>query len=655
MDWETMSLWKLFLASQFARKRTLWIACVISGVTGGSNLLGLTGSLFAQDEKLKQALAYRPTQADVDYEKPDDSTEGIVLENASLIKQVGFIVRDSNQRMLRRFVDTDNDRKIDTWAYYNQGIEVYRDIDTDADSKPDQFQWMGPSGTRLGLALKQDRIIDKWSRISAQEATQQAVEALKSKNQTAMQSLLLTQEELKGLDLEPEISNRVEARLKLTLENLGEQLKATNLPDTVEWLHFGASYPGSISSSKSNVIEVYDNVSAIIENGEENQQLLVGSMIRVGDAWRLIDMPSVANRDEVPIVGGIFFQTAALNTIAMNQTPGSTTDGLDSELLNDYQDAENAFREKADTLMGEKLSPLHANRSKALVKIALASSGEDRENWVKQYADVVSSSYQAGEYPDGLIDLETQVSAMQKASFEPKLVSYVKYRMLNAWYSRAAEKTEDLEDIQDQWRKKLNEFVTDFPASNLAPEALFQLANIDDYLGDSASAEKLYRRILADFPSATQAARARGAVTRLTCEGKTISLEGSTINNQSFQLSRLKGKTVLIHYWATWCGPCKAEFEDMKAMYTKYKSDGFEIVSISLDESRNDLVKYLKETDNLPWLHLYAEGGLEESPLAAQLGVIALPTMILVGADGNVTARGVSLQQVERELRKLKR
>lgn len=631
------------------------VCCIAPWCIHQAGTANLAFGTMQDDDKLKSAMAYRPVQEGVEYDQPGkEAMASIKLENASVIGQVGFVVRDSQDQLLRRFVDTDNDRSIDTWAYYLRGTEVYRDVDSDADKVPDRFQWLGPEGTRLGIDSNKDRVVDRWERISAQEATQEVVLAMREGTEARLRSLFLSADELSELNLEKEIADRVVERVKKSLSELPEAMQAEKLSSSAKWLHFGASFPGSISNAKGEVVEVFDNVSAIIEVGEDNRQLLVGSMIRVGNAWRLIDLPVLSSGDSLPAVGGVFFQSGpAIETSLAGETTPSG--GVNVELLNAYQAAEDQFREGMGTAKGEDLAKLHEARSSALIKIAMASAPEDRENWVRQYADVVSAAFQSGEYPSGEGDLDRGIELMEKNNFDSTLVAYAKFRKLNAWYSRATEQADDLEEVQEQWQTKLNSFIDDYPKSMLAAEALFQLANIQDYVGDIENAEKLYRRIVADFPKSPQAPRSQGAVVRLTCEGKAIALSGATVNNQKFSLDGLKGKTVLVHYWATWCGPCKAEFDEMKDLYAKYKKDGFEIVSISLDESREDLVTYLQKTNDLPWIHLYEEGGLEASPLSAQLGIIALPTMILVGADGKVAERGTNLAQVERALRKLAR
>lgn len=645
------------------------------------SLLGLgliANPAAAQDsDRLKQAMAYRPTQKGIEYDQPA-ADASVRLENASTIGQTGFVVRDAENRLLRRFVDSAGNRKIDTWAYYMGGLEVYRDIDTDADGKPDRFQWLGPAGTRIGIDTDADLIIDRWERVSPQEVTQIVVEAINARSASQLESLLLSSEELKTLPLEPALRRRVQERLSVTAGRITDELPQTTLPSNLKWLHFSAAIPGAVVGKAAEtsspgageknapagggtqptavddpIVEVFDHASAIVEIGDKSQQLLVGSLIRVGNTWRMVDFPVLAGEGNTALVGGVFFQadTLAGGSGAMANL---SVEGIAPEILSAYQTAEEAVREALGTRTGPALAVLHQRRAQALWKVVVDAKGAEREPWLRQFVDVVSSAYQMDEFPAGLELLEKQIAEMTAEKFDPELIAYAEFRQLNAWYSQATEDAENIESVQDQWQKRLQQFVQKYPSSLLAADAMFQLANIDDYLGDVEAAAAVYRKIVDQFPDAPLAPRAKGAVIRLTSVGKPIPFQGTTINDQAFSLSQLKGKTVLIQYWATWCEPCQADFAELSRLYERYKQAGFEIVSVSLDESRQPVVEYLKQ-NRLPWTHLFAEGGLESSPLAAQLGVIALPTLILIDADGKVIDRGMSLTQVERELRKIAR
>jgi thiol-disulfide isomerase/thioredoxin len=108
---------------------------------------------------------------------------------------------------------------------------------------------------------------------------------------------------------------------------------------------------------------------------------------------------------------------------------------------------------------------------------------------------------------------------------------------------------------------------------------------------------------------------------------------------------------VLVHYWATTSEPCKVELAQLKELQAKYGKDGFALVGVSLDSDGQDLVDYLKR-NRLPWPQLFEPGGLD-SRYASELGIILLPTMILIDDKGKVVNRGIHITEVDNELRKL--
>lgn len=130
--------------------------------------------------------------------------------------------------------------------------------------------------------------------------------------------------------------------------------------------------------------------------------------------------------------------------------------------------------------------------------------------------------------------------------------------------------------------------------------------------------------------------------------GKSIELSGKSTDGEQVDLSSLKGKFVLIHYWATWCEPCKVDIASLKELQTKYGASGFAIIGVSLDTNRQVLDDYLAK-NHLPWPQLFEPGGLD-SRYANEMGILTLPTMILIDSDGKVVNRGVHISEADGEL-----
>ena len=119
-----------------------------------------------------------------------------------------------------------------------------------------------------------------------------------------------------------------------------------------------------------------------------------------------------------------------------------------------------------------------------------------------------------------------------------------------------------------------------------------------------------------------------------------VSMDDSakTISNVS-----MKGKYYLMDFWATWCGPCVVEMPNLQKAYETFKGDGFTILSLSLDRTKEEVVKFREMKRKMPWLNVFL-GADSQNRILRDFDVMTIPSPVLVDSTGKNLATSVQLR-----------
>ncbi|MFO1448850.1 MAG: TlpA disulfide reductase family protein [Opitutaceae bacterium] len=159
---------------------------------------------------------------------------------------------------------------------------------------------------------------------------------------------------------------------------------------------------------------------------------------------------------------------------------------------------------------------------------------------------------------------------------------------------------------------------------------------------------------------------------KLTAFDKPLEIAFTAVDGRKVDLKDYRGKVVLVDFWATWCGPCKAEIPNIKKVYAEYQAKGFEIIGISLEnaairpddtpeqiaakheKAQKVLTDFTSKTE-MPWPQYY-DGKHWKNDLSTRFGIASIPAMFLIDPEGRIVtteARGPKLEAEVKRLLKL--
>ncbi|HEY1067202.1 MAG TPA: redoxin family protein [Pirellulales bacterium] len=633
-------------------KKTL-AHCVSLAVGGWTVFSALPAA--AAGPSAEQALRLVPIQKDVQFDVPSDTDRPkctIAVEKGDAAS--GWVVKDPGGLVLRRFVDTNMDNVVDLWCYYRNGLEIYRDVDGNYDGKAETFRWVGPDGCRWGVDADKDGKIDSWKMISAEEVTAEVVAAMTTRDEARFARLLLSPAEAAELGLGEtkltEIKTAI-AALPTQFKTLLTSLKGFD-PKTTEWLRFDAVRPGllpaGVAGSTKDVL-VYENVVAVVQAGAEHKMVQIGTLVRVGDVWKVASAPRIIDSSVASAAETSPFFQPDVAAATPEDAPMAPTEGAPSEMTQKLLAELDKVTQAAEQSNDPKL---HAQRADLIEQlIAEAQTPEEKTAWAKQAADLISAAVQTGQYPDGIARLQALSTKMKTAGNE-NLAAYADFRGILADYAVTMSKPDaKFDEVQKTYIANLEAYLAKYPKSEDASDALLQVGMTYELSGEEEKAKSWYERAGNEAPTTEAGKKAIGAYKRLSSVGKPFAIKGTGLSGRPVDTTAFRGKVVLVDYWAKWCDPAINDMDALKTLHAKYGANGFAIVGVNLDNDRAVAVEFLKQA-RLTWDSVFAPGGLENS-FATDFGILTLPTKILIDQEGNVVNRNLHISQLEDELKRL--
>ncbi len=344
------------------------------------------------------------------------------------------------------------------------------------------------------------------------------------------------------------------------------------------------------------------------------------------------------------------FLSAGLALAGMAQFLAAAPDDLLSPNLS-ATEADAAWKELHEAMSPpstpeawKKTEPTQEERNKLFVPFLTAGQGKAKDFY---------SRFPADEHEVGARELEIQMTQYltlkmgvtnQQARVEeeekgllndPKLPQDDRFEIRRAQVERAAEakRSEGNDAVMAEFEKGVRVLQKEFTNNVGTAKMLLVIARNSEPSHAHELLEELKTSALPDEYKHEQLIfEAASQLKQLDSVGTPLGIQFTSVDGSDVDLAKLKGKVVLVDFWATWCPPCVREVPNVKATYDKLHSKGFEIVGISLDDSKTKLNDFVKSHD-MEWPQ-YFDGLHWQNKFVQQYKIAAVPAMWLVDKKG---------------------
>jgi TolA-binding protein len=624
------------------------------GLLAGLVGLGTGVCVHAAAPTVPQMLVYKPMQKGVLYSTPApqeyDSCKVELLEG-SIKGASGWVLKDAKGLLLRKYFDTNADKYPDQWSYYKDGLEVYREVDSNwngkgFNSKVDHYVWLNSGGMKVGLDRDEDGVIDEWEAISVEELSQEVVKAVAAKDFKALAPVLVNEEDLKTLGAPAREIARIRELQKQAPAKFQQLCKRyAHLNEGTRWIHLEAQPPSRLPTDATGMkqdVFMHYRAMVLCESGNKTDYIQLPEIVKVGEAWKLIDAPLPGDAETV------------VNVTPSGPAPVRTEDPEQQAILEQLAKMDAKAPPYTHQGPNAEVAKHYLGRISLLEALAAKAKDAERDQWLRQLVDSLSAAAQASLEGDTRAIQALSQTADKYARERPgsDLAAYAAFRLLSTEHAAGVagvKKSEDMLALQTKHVERLAKFVQSYPRSEDAAEALLQLGTINELQNKEADARKYYEQAARNFGATRQGLKAAGALRRLGLVGNVWEVTGPVVSltGHQFSTNQLRGKVVVAYYYASWWQQAAADFAKLNLLLKEHGSQ-LAVVAINLDDEQTQAEPFARQNPQC-W-HLFAGG--QDGPLATHYGIVAPPNLFLIGRDGKVISRTLDISGLEEEVKK---